>query len=118
MNWKDKIWKYATTFVVVLIILNPEMMELALFIDVIGLEMFFMLLEVQVIAIAGAFLQTRIKPLFILVKQACLKRFNATLWSNATTGVKDVIVTVLGPVILMHLLVVSAAIGIAVNAYQ
>ena len=41
MNIKNKIWKYATAAIVILIMLNPEFAELALFIDAIGLEMFF-----------------------------------------------------------------------------
>ncbi len=118
VNWKNRVWKYATAFVVVLIILNPEMAELALFIDAIGLEMFFMLLEVQVIAIAGAFLQTRIKPIFIHAKQVYLKFFNTTVWNNAKAGIEGMIFTVSGPAILMNLLVVSAAIGIVVNVHQ
>ena len=56
MSWKNTIWKFATAVVVILIILNPEMIELALFIDAIGLEMFFMLLEVQTLMLLNSFI--------------------------------------------------------------
>ena len=65
MNIKNKIWKYATAAIVILIMLNPEFAELALFIDAIGLEMFFMLIEVQFIAITGALLNTKIKLIYL-----------------------------------------------------
>jgi len=40
VKWKSKLWKYATAFIVVLIILNPEIIELALFVDAVGRKCF------------------------------------------------------------------------------
>jgi hypothetical protein len=117
VNWKNKVWKYATAFVVALIILNPEMAELALFIDAIGLELFLMLLEVQVIALAGALFHTSIKPISILTKRVWLKLINAVDWDNAKEGIEGMMLAVSAPVILMNLLVVSAAIGIVFNVH-
>ena len=54
-NWKITAWKYATAIVVAIIIFNPEVAEIALFIDAVGLEMFFMLIEVQIILTIGIF---------------------------------------------------------------
>lgn len=39
-KWKTQFWRYATTIVIVLIILNPEMLQLGFFIDGVGLEIF------------------------------------------------------------------------------
>ncbi|MES9828233.1 MAG: hypothetical protein ABW201_08215 [Candidatus Thiodiazotropha sp.] len=50
-------WKYATALAAALIVLNPEMIELALFVDAIGLELFLMQLEIQVAAIICALLE-------------------------------------------------------------
>ena len=117
MNWKNKVWKYATAFVVVLIILNPEMAELALFIDAIGLELFLMLLEVQVIALAGALLHIRIKSISYARKRVWLKLINVVDWDDAKVGIQGMMLAVSAPVILMDLLVVSAAIGIVFNVH-
>jgi hypothetical protein len=117
VNWKNKVWKYATAFVVVLIILNPELAELALFIDAIGLELFLMLLEVQVVAIAGAIFHTRVKPITILAKRGWSKLINIVDWDNAKQGMEGMMLAVSAPVILMNLLVVSAAIDILFNVH-
>lgn len=69
MNWKNKFWKYATTIVIIFIVLNPEMIELALFIDAIGLEMFLMLLEIQALTILSAYFNIKkIKNTFNQIK--------------------------------------------------
>lgn len=62
MKLKDRAWKYATALVVFLIILNPELIQLALFIDAIGLELLLMLFEVQVVAMFSALFRYRIQP--------------------------------------------------------
>ncbi|MCU7941511.1 MAG: hypothetical protein KZQ87_02430 [Candidatus Thiodiazotropha sp. (ex Cardiolucina cf. quadrata)] len=54
LKMRSKAWKYATTIVVVFIIFNPEMIELALFIDAIGLELFLMLFEMQMLVFSTA----------------------------------------------------------------
>ena len=62
MNLKNRAWKFATALLVFLIILNPELFQLALFIDAIGLELFLMLLEVQVVALFGTLFSYRLQP--------------------------------------------------------
>jgi hypothetical protein len=47
---------------VCLLLSNPELLALGLFIDAIGLEMFAMLLQAQVITIVGYYFNTRFKP--------------------------------------------------------
>ena len=116
MNWKDKVWKYATFFVVVLIIFNPEMVELALFIDAVGLEMFLMLLEIQVLAILGAFFRTRIKPIFTYIKGLCTRNALTFSWKNIKKKPETLMLVMPGPATLMHMLVFSVAIGVALNA--
>ena len=116
MNWKNKAWKYATAFVVVLIIFNPEMVGFALFIDAVGLEMFLMLLEIQVLAILGAFFSIRIKSFFSYIRYLCTRHALTFSWKNIEGKPETLMLVVPSPATLMHMLVFSAAIGIALNA--
>ncbi len=100
MNWKNKIWKFATVLVVVVILFNPEMANLALFVDAVGLEMFLLLLQIQALVMLGLFLNTKIRPVFIYIKNEP-GRLMLLVPSQAT---------------LMHSLVFSAAIGFALSA--
>lgn len=68
MKLTDKVWKYSTVVIVLLVALNPEMANLALFIDVIGLETLLMLYKIQVITIIGALINKHIKPALIFFK--------------------------------------------------
>lgn len=117
VNWKDKVCKYATVFVVVLIIFNPEMVQFALFIDAVGLEMFLMLLEIQVLAILGAFFHTRIKPMFTYVKYFYTRHILAFSCKHIKEEPESLMLGVPSPAALMYMLVFSAAIGIALNAH-
>lgn len=112
MNWKHKAWKYATAFVVVLIMLNPEMNMLALFVDAVGLEMFLLLLEIQVSAILGTLL---IEPSLDYV-QRLLAKHSMRLSLNYIMEVPEsYILAIPTPATLMHMIVFSAAIGISLN---
>lgn len=42
--------------------LNPEILELALFINAIGFDIYLLLLEIQLLAIGGLFIQYAIRP--------------------------------------------------------
>jgi hypothetical protein len=110
VKFKDKAWKYATAVVVVLIILNPEMIELALFIDAVGLEMFLILFEVQVLVIMGALLNNKIKPAISSLKLFVKKHLLYDYSRNFKAGTESLIISVPSEAALMHLLVVSAVI--------
>jgi len=116
LNWKNRIWKYATVFVVVLIIFNPEMIELALFIDAVGLEMFIMLLEVQVVAILSAFLNKNIRPALNFIKLSYTRYFHPLAWKNIKETPVSLGFAAQSPAILMCSLVLSAFTGIVNNA--
>ncbi|MCU7853741.1 MAG: hypothetical protein KZQ80_16170 [Candidatus Thiodiazotropha sp. (ex Monitilora ramsayi)] len=116
MNWKDRIWKYATVVVVVLIILNPELVELALFIDAVGLEIFLMLLEIQVVMLVSMFFDKVIRPILSFLQHIWKKHYLGFSWNNLVGGPERLILAGQGQAILMHLLVCSATIGIALNA--
>lgn len=62
---KKWFWKILTLVFISFLVINPELMALAVFIDAIGLEMFLMLLEVQLIAVFGYYFNTWLKPLFL-----------------------------------------------------
>jgi hypothetical protein len=71
MNFKKWIWKALTMLAICLFLTNPEFWSLALFIDVVGLDLFLMLIQVQVVALSGYYFQNWIKP--------ALKPFNKVL---------------------------------------
>ena len=115
MKLKQRVWKYATIFVVALVILNPEMIELALFIDAIGLEIFLMLFKVQIIAIFGALLNNKIKPSLTYLKHFIENHLFGIPWKMVKEDSKYLVYAAPSPATFMHILVFSAAIGIAFN---
>ncbi|WP_293746645.1 hypothetical protein [uncultured Paraglaciecola sp.] len=56
--------KILAFFTVCLLLSKPELIALGLFIDAIGLEMFVMLLQAQVIAIGSYYFHVWLKPVF------------------------------------------------------
>ncbi|MES9940803.1 MAG: hypothetical protein ABW104_10490 [Candidatus Thiodiazotropha sp. 6PLUC2] len=110
MNLKKKAWKYATAAVFVLIIFNPEMIELALFIDAIGLEVFLMLLEVQVLAILGALLNSKVRPVTSTLKHFLEKSFRVDSLKRIKEDAESLFFSLPSEAALMHLLVISAVI--------
>ncbi|MBT2988356.1 MAG: hypothetical protein AB2531_03345 [Candidatus Thiodiazotropha sp.] len=113
MKFKEKVWKYATVIVVLLVLLNPEMAELALFIDAVGLEMFLMLLEVQIVVMFSLFFNTTIKSAYIYVKNLFLKLLPILSWESIKENPGNLILVVPSPAILMNVMVVSTLLGIA-----
>ena len=102
-------------FVVVLIILNPELAQLALFIDAIGLEMFLMLLEVQVVAMFGLFFNSKIAPIYLFAKRWFFKCFAIESWKAIVDKPESFLLGVASPAMLMNALVLTAAIGMLLN---
>lgn len=45
-----------------ILLINPELIALAAFVDAVGLEMFLILIEVQAIAVLGYYFNSHIKP--------------------------------------------------------
>lgn len=115
-NWKNKAWKFATIFVVLLVLLNPELIELALFIDAIGLESFLMLLEMQILAMISA-LFIKSKNLLTHLKYFCLRHIRPVLWKNIRKVADNLLLVTHSPAILMHMLVFSAAIDVAFKVW-
>ncbi|MES9975200.1 hypothetical protein [Candidatus Thiodiazotropha sp. LNASS1] len=116
LKMKSKAWKYATTFVVVFIIFNPEMIELALFIDAIGLELFLMLFEIQLAAIISTTLNKRTKPIFAYLNRCSASCLPGLSWENIKQNPGLLIHAAPGPAAFMHMLVFSAATGVVLNA--
>lgn len=65
MKIRDWFWKILTFIIIALLMLNPEFVVMSGFIDAIGLEMFSLLIEVQVITVAGYYFQNWIKPVLM-----------------------------------------------------
>jgi len=73
MNTKNWIWKTATILAVGLLLANPELWSLALFIDAVGLDLFVMLIQVQVVAVCSYYFQVWIKPMLMPFYKFLLK---------------------------------------------
>ena len=100
-----------------LIILNPEMAQLALYIDVVGLEIFLMLLEVQLLALLGMFFNTKIKPIFSYIINLYSKYGLSFSWKTIKEKPENLMLVVPSTTSLMHMLVFLAAVGIILNVH-
>jgi hypothetical protein len=117
MKLKDKVWNYATVIVLLLVMLNPEMAELACFIDAVGLEIFLMLLEVQVVVIFSVFFNSKIKPAYIYVKNISLRFLPIISWNNIKEKPESIMLAVPSPAILMNFLVILTLLGTIFNVH-
>jgi len=115
MNMKNKFWKYLTVFFVVLVMLNPEMIQLAFFIDAIGLEMFLMLIEVQLLSVLTMLFNTKIKPVYTYF----MKLYALYFMENSEKSLKEIptslIISISAPAVLMQMLVFITAFDIVIN---
>lgn len=100
MSLKNNVWKYATLFVVLMILLNPEYAELAIFIDSVGLNVFLVLIEVQLITVFGIFHKSLLNPAYRYLKQ--LFMLLSTKFGRLN------IRSVMTPAVAMNVLVISA----------
>ena len=65
MKIRDWFWKILTLIIIGLLMLNPEFIVMSSFIDAVGLEMFSLLIEVQIISVVGYYFQNWIKPILM-----------------------------------------------------
>lgn len=100
-----------------LLILNPEMIQLALFIDAVGLDVFLMLIEVQFLAFLGLFFNTKIKPLFLYIKNFYSQHALIFSWKNIKAHPKNLMFSVPSPATLMNTLVILVAISVLFNSH-
>jgi hypothetical protein len=61
----DWFWKVLTLIIIGLLMLNPEFIVMSAFIDAVGLEMFSLLIEVQIISVVGFYFHNWIKPVLM-----------------------------------------------------
>lgn len=73
MNFKKWKCKAATILVACLLLANPELWSLALFIDAVGLDLFLILIQAQVVAVSGYYFQVWIKPMLMPCYKYLLK---------------------------------------------
>ncbi len=104
MSVTGNVWRFITAFIVFLLLLNPEMIHLAFFIDAIGLELFLLLIQVQFVAIVLA----KVQPLTAKIENLLIKRLS----SISLQGISYKILSYgTGQSLLMHALVLSAFAG-------
>jgi hypothetical protein len=65
MNIKKWIWKIVTISVICVLLLNPELVSLAVLVDAVGLDLLLLLIEVQIVAVSGYYFQTWFKPILM-----------------------------------------------------
>lgn len=118
MNLRNRAWQYSTVVVVVLVLLNPEMIELALFIDAVGLEVFLMLFEIQLLAIMSAIFSNSVKPVVSGVRHLLKVAMLSSSVRKIREGTECLVVSVPIEAALMHLLVISAVIAGAFRVWQ
>lgn len=115
MNLKNKVWKYATAFIVFLIILNPETIQLALLVDAVGLEMYLMLFEIQIVIAFGLIFSNKIKLALAYLESFVKNHILAISWKRIKTVAGHLVFAVPAQALLMHILVLSAVVGVVVN---
>jgi len=105
MSWKNRVIKYATVFVVFILILNPETFHLALFIDAAGLEILLLLFQIHIIAIGTEIYKRILKSLDLLSHPGYweFRIYQLSVFSMSKEA------------IMMHVLVFSAIISFVVN---
>lgn len=114
MSLKNAAWRFATVVTVMLIILNPEMMALASFIDVVGLEMFLVLVEVQMLAIAGMLLNDRLRSALAYLERYLDARSLSSSFRSIRESPSRLFFAIPSQATLMHVLVFSAVSSSAV----
>jgi hypothetical protein len=92
MKFKTAIWNTLTLFVVFLLILNPETISLALFIDIIGLDIFLLLIELQVISLFWIFFQHHIKPTFSFIRRITVRQQHFQFVMLSPSGIMHLVV--------------------------
>ncbi|MCG7945957.1 MAG: hypothetical protein N0C84_06380 [Candidatus Thiodiazotropha taylori] len=101
MKIKPAIWKFLTLFVFALLILNPETVGLALFVDAVGLDIFVLMVELQIVALFGVFFYNKIKPAFSYIRRI---RLSSRFFYSSS----------LAPATVMHLLVLSSSLPLMI----
>jgi len=64
MKTKGRFWQIASLIIAAVLILNPELAELALFINMVGIDTFLLLVEVQLIALTSYWLKNKLNYYF------------------------------------------------------
>jgi hypothetical protein len=115
VHLKNKLWKIATAFVVLFLVLNPETIELAIFINTIGLELFLMLLEAQVLVFLAGVYGKNIKRSFIYLINICTNIIRPCFCKNNKKVSLNILYIIPSSSTLMNLLVFSAILSFAIN---
>lgn len=108
-------WKWLAAVAVLFLLLNPETIQLAVFIDAIGIEMLFWLLEVQILALGIAAYSQYLAPLLHWFKRCLFPVFTPN-YPSLREYPGSLALILPGAASLMHGLVLSAAVAVAWHA--
>ena len=95
MNFKLPFWKFATALIVLTLICNPVLIELALLIDLVGLDVFLIVIELQFVALIGYHFNMWVKPTLKIV-YSTIQKFDPYFFLPTKSIVKQY------PLILCH----------------
>lgn len=79
---KSKLIAFFSAVLIALLMLNPETIPVALLIDGVGLEVVFILLQLQLVAVYGYVLKKYIRPLLKILSGFRPYAFFVPHWSN------------------------------------
>jgi len=110
MNLRDKIIKLMTAVIVIVLLLNPETMQMALFIDAVGLDILFLLFEVQLLAIGIAVYHRTLKPFIGFFAQLLpWRRLLSACYPIKAHAKACIVMSLPSETTLMHALVIGVA---------
>lgn len=115
MNQKDRLWRNASVIAIMFVLLNPEMIELALFLDAVGLEIFLMLLGIQISVIFGL-LFGKIEVTMSNLKYFILNLQPRVSWESIKEAPERLLLAVPDQSTLLHILVFSAVLDLLLKA--
>jgi hypothetical protein len=110
MNIKKWMWKIATILVMGVLILNPEFVALALFVDAVGLDLFLLLFEVQIVAVIGYYFHAWFKPVLRSFYK-CLLKFDPYFFIPTKDSVGKSPIILCHAVPFMMLLIIGVAVA-------
>jgi len=111
MHLRNTIWKIATLLVVLFHVSNPELFELAVFIDTIGLELFLLLLEAQLFVFVSSLYANQIKKSVEYLKNIFTCKIYPDYWLTIKENPIDILYIMPSASTLMVLLVLSVISG-------
>ena len=89
MKWLNKPGRILGLIIILFLALNPETLELALFINTVGFDIYLLLLEIQLLALGGLFIQYSLRPLIKFFLGFSMHSFIMPSWDDIRDNPKS-----------------------------